>query len=83
MSVVTSLDKHTPCTASACLPTLYKATNADSDTHCEKTMRAAAISMPRLDKLPGMFFSANPKDLREPNHSLLDDKTQKKKPKTL
>ncbi|XP_075844293.1 regulator of G-protein signaling 1 [Microtus pennsylvanicus] len=45
-------------------------------------MRAAAISMPRLDKLPGMFFSANPKDLKEPNHSLLDDKTQKKKPKT-
>ncbi|XP_005348559.1 regulator of G-protein signaling 1 [Microtus ochrogaster] len=45
-------------------------------------MRAAAISMPRLDRLPGMFFSANPKDLKEPNHSLLDDKTQKKKPKT-
>ncbi|XP_049975932.1 regulator of G-protein signaling 1 [Alexandromys fortis] len=45
-------------------------------------MRAAAISMPRLDKLPGMFFSANPKDLKEPSHSLLDDKTQKKKPKT-
>ncbi|XP_028740458.1 regulator of G-protein signaling 1 [Peromyscus leucopus] len=45
-------------------------------------MRAAAISMPRLDKIPGMFFSANPKDLKEPNPSLLDDKTQKKKPKT-
>ncbi|XP_052593082.1 regulator of G-protein signaling 1 [Peromyscus californicus insignis] len=45
-------------------------------------MRAAAISMPRLDKIPGMFFSASPKDLKEPSHSLLDDKTQKKKPKT-
>ncbi|XP_006975417.2 regulator of G-protein signaling 1 [Peromyscus maniculatus bairdii] len=45
-------------------------------------MRAAAISMPRLDKIPGMFFSASPKDLKEPNPSLLDDKTQKKKPKT-
>ncbi|KAL1775419.1 regulator of G-protein signaling 1 [Sigmodon hispidus] len=45
-------------------------------------MRAAAISMPRLDKMPGMFFSASPKDLKEPNHSLLDDKTQKKRPKT-
>ncbi|CAH6787689.1 Rgs1 [Phodopus roborovskii] len=45
-------------------------------------MRAAAISMPRLDKMPGMFFSAGPKDLKEPSHSLLDDKTQKKRPKT-
>nr|XP_006975417.1 regulator of G-protein signaling 1 [Peromyscus maniculatus bairdii] len=45
-------------------------------------MRAAAISMPRLDKIPGMFFSASPKDLKEPNPSLLDDKMQKKKPKT-
>ncbi|XP_051003494.1 regulator of G-protein signaling 1 [Acomys russatus] len=45
-------------------------------------MRAAAISMPRLDKMPGVFFSASPKDLKEPSHSILDDKTQKKRPKT-
>ncbi|XP_021098583.1 regulator of G-protein signaling 1 isoform X2 [Heterocephalus glaber] len=46
-------------------------------------MRAAAFSTPRLDKMPRMFFSANPKDLKETDHSLLDDKTQKKRPKTL
>ncbi|XP_021503153.1 regulator of G-protein signaling 1 [Meriones unguiculatus] len=45
-------------------------------------MRAAAISMPKLDKMPEMVFSASPKNLKEPSHSLLDDKTQKKKPKT-
>ncbi|KFO21541.1 regulator of G-protein signaling 1 [Fukomys damarensis] len=45
-------------------------------------MRAAAISAPRLDKMPRMFFSANPKDLKETDHSLLDDKMQKKRPKT-
>ncbi|XP_005073520.1 regulator of G-protein signaling 1 [Mesocricetus auratus] len=45
-------------------------------------MRTAAISMPRLDKMPGMFFSASPKDLKEASHSLLDDKTQRKRPKT-
>uniref|UniRef100_A0A7N5JAI8 Regulator of G-protein signaling 1 n=1 Tax=Ailuropoda melanoleuca TaxID=9646 RepID=A0A7N5JAI8_AILME len=45
-------------------------------------MRAAAISTPRLDKMPGMFFSANPKELKETDHSLLDDKTHKKRPKT-
>ncbi|VFV45000.1 regulator of g-protein signaling [Lynx pardinus] len=45
-------------------------------------MRAAAISTPRLNKMPGMFFSANPKELKETDHSLLDDKTQKKRPKT-
>ncbi|XP_055480594.1 regulator of G-protein signaling 1 [Psammomys obesus] len=45
-------------------------------------MRAAAISMPKLDKMPEMFFSASPKNLKGPSHSLLDDKTQKKKPKT-
>ncbi|XP_008834444.1 regulator of G-protein signaling 1 [Nannospalax galili] len=42
----------------------------------------AAISTPRLDKMPGMFFSANPKDLKETGHSPLDDKTQKRRPKT-
>ncbi|XP_058557809.1 regulator of G-protein signaling 1 isoform X1 [Neofelis nebulosa] len=45
-------------------------------------MRAAAISTPRLNKMPGMFFSANPKELKDTDHSLLDDKTQKKRPKT-
>uniref|UniRef100_A0A0A0MQN0 Regulator of G-protein signaling 1 n=1 Tax=Mus musculus TaxID=10090 RepID=A0A0A0MQN0_MOUSE len=45
-------------------------------------MRAAAISMPRLNKMPGMFFSASPKDSKEHSHSLLDDKKQKKRPKT-
>uniref|UniRef100_A0A8B9WMT7 Regulator of G protein signaling 1 n=1 Tax=Bos mutus grunniens TaxID=30521 RepID=A0A8B9WMT7_BOSMU len=45
-------------------------------------MRAAAISTPRLDKMPGMFLSANPKELKGTDHSLLDDKTQKKRPKT-
>ncbi|KAF0886921.1 regulator of G-protein signaling 1 isoform X1 [Hyaena hyaena] len=45
-------------------------------------MRAATISTPRLNKMPGMFFSANPKELKETDHSLVDDKTQKKKPKT-
>nr|XP_004659568.2 regulator of G-protein signaling 1 [Jaculus jaculus] len=44
-------------------------------------MRAAAISTPRVDKMPGMFFSANPKNLKEPGHSLLDNKMQKKRPK--
>ncbi|XP_025748040.1 regulator of G-protein signaling 1 isoform X2 [Callorhinus ursinus] len=32
--------------------------------------------------MPGMFFSANPKELKETDHSLLDDKTHKKRPKT-
>ncbi|XP_005375155.1 PREDICTED: regulator of G-protein signaling 1 [Chinchilla lanigera] len=45
-------------------------------------MRAAAISTPRLDKMPGMFFSAHPKDLKETDHSLLDDKTHKRRPRT-
>uniref|UniRef100_A0A9L0JBQ5 Regulator of G-protein signaling 1 n=1 Tax=Equus asinus TaxID=9793 RepID=A0A9L0JBQ5_EQUAS len=45
-------------------------------------IRAAAISTPRLDKMPGMFFSANPKDLKGTDQSLLDDKTQKRRPKT-
>ncbi|XP_041629456.1 regulator of G-protein signaling 1 isoform X1 [Vulpes lagopus] len=45
-------------------------------------MRAAGISTPRLDKMPGMFFSANPKELKETDHSLLDNKTHKKRPKT-
>ncbi|KAM6166941.1 regulator of G-protein signaling 1 [Erethizon dorsatum] len=45
-------------------------------------MRAAAISTPRLDKMPGMFFSAHPKDLKETEHSFLDNKTQKRRPRT-
>ncbi|XP_053463619.1 regulator of G-protein signaling 1 [Nycticebus coucang] len=45
-------------------------------------MRAAAISTSELDRMPGMFFSANPKELKETGHSLLDDKTQKRRPKT-
>ncbi|XP_065792786.1 regulator of G-protein signaling 1 isoform X1 [Muntiacus reevesi] len=45
-------------------------------------MRAAAISTSRLDKMPGMFLSANSKELKGTDHSLLDDKTQKKRPKT-
>ncbi|EHH15711.1 regulator of G-protein signaling 1 [Macaca nemestrina] len=45
-------------------------------------MRAAAISTPKLDKMPGMFFSANPKELKGTAHSLLDDKMQKRRPKT-
>ncbi|XP_008051292.1 regulator of G-protein signaling 1 [Carlito syrichta] len=43
-------------------------------------MRAAAISMSKLDKMPGMFFSANPKELK--STSLLEDKTQRRRPKT-
>uniref|UniRef100_A0A8C5XT55 Regulator of G-protein signaling 1 n=1 Tax=Microcebus murinus TaxID=30608 RepID=A0A8C5XT55_MICMU len=43
-------------------------------------MRAAAISMPKLDKMPGMVFSA--KELKGTGHSLLDDRTQKRRPKT-
>ncbi|KAL0590989.1 Regulator of G-protein signaling 1 [Plecturocebus cupreus] len=45
-------------------------------------MRAAAISTPKLDKMPGMFFSANPKESKGTTHSLLDDKVQKRRPKT-
>uniref|UniRef100_A0A673URE8 Uncharacterized protein n=1 Tax=Suricata suricatta TaxID=37032 RepID=A0A673URE8_SURSU len=45
-------------------------------------MPAATISRPKLNKMPGMFFSANPKELKETDHSLVDDKTQKKRPKT-
>ncbi|KAF6073632.1 regulator of G protein signaling 1 [Phyllostomus discolor] len=45
-------------------------------------MRGAAVSMPRLDKMPGMFFSATPKELKGTDHSLLDDKMQKRRPKT-
>ncbi|XP_001376593.2 regulator of G-protein signaling 1 [Monodelphis domestica] len=45
-------------------------------------MRAAAISTPRLNKMPGIFFSsANTNELKGSDHLLLDDKTQKKKPK--
>lgn len=45
-------------------------------------MRAAATSMPRLDKMPGMFFPDNPKELKRTDHSLLEDKRQKRRPKT-
>ncbi|XP_006889577.1 PREDICTED: regulator of G-protein signaling 1 [Elephantulus edwardii] len=45
-------------------------------------MRAAAISKPRLDKMPGMFFSASPKELKGAGHLFLDNRTQEKKPKT-
>ncbi|XP_032118794.1 regulator of G-protein signaling 1 [Sapajus apella] len=45
-------------------------------------MRAAAISTPKLDKMPGMFFSANPKESKGTTHSLLEDKVQKRRPKT-
>uniref|UniRef100_A0A8D1LYG5 Regulator of G-protein signaling 1 n=1 Tax=Sus scrofa TaxID=9823 RepID=A0A8D1LYG5_PIG len=45
-------------------------------------MRAAAISSPGLDKMPGMFLSAHPKELRGTDHSLLDNKAQKRRPKT-
>ncbi|KAM5301946.1 regulator of G-protein signaling 1 [Glossophaga mutica] len=45
-------------------------------------MRGAAVSMPRLDKMPGMFFSATPKELKGTDHSLLEDKMQKRRPKT-
>ncbi|XP_027627055.1 regulator of G-protein signaling 1 isoform X2 [Tupaia chinensis] len=46
-------------------------------------MPAAASSMPRVDKMPGVFFSAHPKELKGAGHSLLDDKTPKRRPKTL
>ncbi|CAK6442189.1 unnamed protein product [Pipistrellus nathusii] len=42
-------------------------------------MRGAAIPTPRLHNMPGMFFSAPPKGT---DHSLLDDKTQKRRPRT-
>ncbi|ELW67227.1 regulator of G-protein signaling 1 isoform X1 [Tupaia chinensis] len=45
-------------------------------------MPAAASSMPRVDKMPGVFFSAHPKELKGAGHSLLDDKTPKRRPKT-
>ncbi|XP_054432554.1 regulator of G-protein signaling 1 [Pteronotus mesoamericanus] len=45
-------------------------------------MRGTAVSMPRLDKMPGMLFSATPKELKGTDRALLDDKTQKKRPKT-
>ncbi|KAK1328099.1 hypothetical protein QTO34_012522 [Cnephaeus nilssonii] len=45
-------------------------------------MRGAAIPAPRLHNMPGMFFSAPPKELKGTDHSLLDDKTQKRRPKT-
>ncbi|XP_066216975.1 regulator of G-protein signaling 1 [Saccopteryx leptura] len=45
-------------------------------------MRGAGISVPRLDRMPGMFFSTAPKDLKETDHSFLQDKTQKRRPKT-
>ncbi|XP_017354129.1 regulator of G-protein signaling 1 [Cebus imitator] len=45
-------------------------------------MRAAAISTPKLDKMPGMFLSANPKESKGTTHSLLEDKVQKRRPKT-
>ncbi|XP_055966724.1 regulator of G-protein signaling 1 [Sorex fumeus] len=32
--------------------------------------------------MPRMFFSANPKELKGTDHSLLEDKTQKRRPKT-
>ncbi|XP_005880118.1 PREDICTED: regulator of G-protein signaling 1 isoform X1 [Myotis brandtii] len=47
-----------------------------------RTMRGAAIPAPRLHKMPGMLFSAPPKELQGTDHSLLDDKTQKRRPKT-
>uniref|UniRef100_A0A8C9AQC5 Regulator of G-protein signaling 1 n=1 Tax=Prolemur simus TaxID=1328070 RepID=A0A8C9AQC5_PROSS len=46
------------------------------------TTRAAAICAPESDEMPGMFFSANPKELKGTGHPLLDDKTQKRRPKT-
>ncbi|XP_015978163.2 regulator of G-protein signaling 1 isoform X2 [Rousettus aegyptiacus] len=45
-------------------------------------MRAAAIHAPSSDRMPGMLFSATPKDLKGTDHSLLDDKTRKRRPKT-
>nr|XP_019600783.1 PREDICTED: regulator of G-protein signaling 1 [Rhinolophus sinicus] len=45
-------------------------------------MRAAAISTPRLDKMPGMFFSAPAKELKGTDPSLLEDKMPKRRPKT-
>ncbi|XP_004706714.1 regulator of G-protein signaling 1 [Echinops telfairi] len=45
-------------------------------------MRAAAFSTPRSDKMPGMFFSANPRELKGTGPSLLDSAAQKKRPKT-
>lgn len=72
------------CTARACEPSLYKAAETRTHRHLPlETMRAAAISTPRLDKMPGMLLSANPKELKATDHSLPDDKTQKKRPKTL
>ncbi|XP_048213000.1 regulator of G-protein signaling 1 [Perognathus longimembris pacificus] len=44
-------------------------------------MRAAVISTPRLDTMPGMFFSANPKGMKETTHSFLENKTQKRRPR--
>ncbi|XP_045040451.2 regulator of G-protein signaling 1 isoform X2 [Desmodus rotundus] len=46
-------------------------------------MRGAAVSMPRSDKMPGLLVSATPKGLKGTDHSLLDDKIQKRRPKTL
>ncbi|XP_024431869.2 regulator of G-protein signaling 1 isoform X1 [Desmodus rotundus] len=45
-------------------------------------MRGAAVSMPRSDKMPGLLVSATPKGLKGTDHSLLDDKIQKRRPKT-
>ncbi|KAM5205314.1 regulator of G-protein signaling 1 [Hipposideros larvatus] len=45
-------------------------------------IRTAAISTPHLDKMTGMFFSTAAKELKGANHSLLDDKVQKRRPKT-
>ncbi|KAG8520736.1 Regulator of G-protein signaling 1, partial [Galemys pyrenaicus] len=52
-----------------------------ADTCCVRTEREAAISVPRGDNMPGMFFSAHPKELKGTGHSLLDDKAQKRRPK--
>lgn len=54
-----------------------------ADSRPMRTMRGAAIPAPRLHKMPGMLFSAPPKELQGTDHSLLDDKTQKRRPKTL
>ncbi|XP_036133351.1 regulator of G-protein signaling 1 [Molossus molossus] len=45
-------------------------------------MRGVALFMPRLDRMPGVFFAAAPKDLKGMDSSLLDDKMPKRRPKT-
>lgn len=82
VSVVTSLDKQSRLNSKR-LCYIKQQRRRPADTCLARTIRAAAISTPRLDKMPGMFFSANPKDLKGTDQSLLDDKTQKRRPKTL